>query len=107
MLDVEWIRTRCLDWEKGYGAVFLEKNNEVSQYVDVPTLDWLPTEAWSLEDTCGRIIPLVYERLIRDLRQGAEIAGKRRRKHMLQAISQFQRMHSALLRLVNVGVAKK
>jgi hypothetical protein len=107
ILDTEWARARSLNWEEGCGAVFLEKGNQVYKYPETATLDWLPDEAWTLEETYARIVPVVYERLIRDLRQGALISGRERRKFMLKGIAQFKRVHDALLRLVGLRSRKK
>lgn len=98
LLDTEPIRAQSLDWANGYGAVFLEKLDSVRKYSDGKNLDWLPEGTWSLRETYRRTVPYIYRRLISDLREGARLSGRERRKQMLTGIAAFNQVHDAILR---------
>lgn len=98
LFDTDWVKARSLQWENGYGGIFLEKGDSVRRYPGSAALDWLPDRDWSLIDSLRYTVPFVYGRLIRDLREGASISGKERRQVMLQAVASFRKIHDAMLR---------
>jgi hypothetical protein len=98
IFDTDWVKAHSLQWENGYGGIFLEKSDSVREYPDAEALDWLPSRDWHLPDVLRHTVPFVYGRLIRDLKEGAEISGRERRKQMLQSMAAFKRIHEAMLR---------
>jgi hypothetical protein len=97
LLDTELLREESVDWGNGCGPVFLEKSGTVRTYPREKSLDWFPDRTWTFEETYDRIARFVYQRLIRDLRDGAKISGRERRRRMQEGITAFSRLHAAFL----------
>ena len=100
VLDTDWVKNHSSEWERGRGSVFVEKRDSVTKYPQGDSLEWVPDGIWNLRDVYTRVPPFVYQRLIRDLRQAAEICEKRRRITVMQEITHLKRLHEAIL-LVN------
>ena len=96
-LESEWLKRRSLKWEEGIGGVFIEKSDSVRRYPVEGTLDWLPDRRWELRQVYRSVLPLVYGRLIHDLKSGAVISGREQRKQLLENVAAYERIHGVML----------
>lgn len=62
-----------------------------------PTLDLLPDGRWELRHIYRCVVPLVYGRLMRNLKSAPAISGREQRKQLLEDLAAYKQLHGVVL----------
>jgi hypothetical protein len=98
-VETEYVSTHTVDFRKGYGKLFVQKEGAVRLYPDGNSSDWEPSESWATWEMIERVPDYVYESLSRDFENAIDISSNRgSRKEMRQQAAMTSMLDRAMLR---------
>lgn len=61
LYDTEYVRNNCMSWDNGIGKVFIDDHIMVKTYSARPSLDWIPSKMYRLEDMLLEIQRMTFD----------------------------------------------
>ncbi len=95
--DNEWVRSHSLDWDAGYGKIFMQKGDQVEEYPDHPSSKWQTDTNWNLRNAYARLQPFVLDRLLKNLQESANLSPKDLSMRLRRWIALYRRVHQAIV----------
>jgi len=106
-LETAWVASHTADSQRGYGKMFLQKDDSVRVYTDGSSSDWIPSEPWETWEMVNRLPEYIYRRLSTDFERAISIStDKDHRKHMRRQDTMIKMVDRAVLQRFREAAAR-